>query len=362
MRVLVAPDKFKGSLDAFEAAGAMANGVCRAVPGARVDLCPLSDGGEGFESVLRGVLGGAVHEAVVTGLDGTKTPATFTLLPDGTAVIESARVIGLALVSPGASDPVEARRTDGLGELVLAALDAGAERIAIGLGGTATMDAGTGLARALGVELTDTAGVQRVDVSGLDPRISRTPILVLTDVDNPLLGESGAPRTFGPQKGASPGDIARIEAGFRRFTAAMGDAGDHPGDGAAGGLGYALRVLAGARRRRGIDHVLDAVRFDERLDEIALVLTGEGKLDAQTAQGKVVSGVVARCAARRIPVVALAGTLDGDLSPLFSAGLTDAHAIAGGTTSVAEAMTNAARLLEELTERTMRDLASRHIG
>jgi glycerate kinase len=342
MRVLVAPDKFKGSLDALHAARAIARGVSRAFPAAEIDLCPLSDGGEGFDAVLGEALGGVVHTKAVTGLHGASVEGRFRLLADGTALIESAQVIGLALLSPNARDAVEERRTDGLGELVLAALDAGATRIAIGLGGTATMDAGAGLSRALGVDA---------------PRVARTPILVLTDVDNPLLGERGAPRTYGPQKGASAEDIVRIEAAFRRFTAQAGDPGDHPGDGAAGGLGYAFRVFAGAERRPGIDYVMDAVGFEARLDGVDLVLTGEGKLDAQTARGKVVSGVVAKSAARGIPVVALAGSAE-DTTSLVERGLTAAFSLVGSGASIEEAMTRAEPLLEALSERALREHVS----
>jgi len=265
-------------------------------------------------------------------------------LPGGTAIIESARVIGLSLLAPERRPKVSERRTHGLGELLLAAIDAGAREIAVGLGGTATVDAGVGMAEALGVTFAD-----GVDVTGRDPRVARVRILALTDVDSPLLGEQGAARVFGPQKGASPEDVARIEAAFTRLTNLARDPGAAAGDGAAGGIGYGLRVFAGATRARGIDYVMSAVNFEERLNGVDLALTGEGKLDAQTARGKVVSGVIAACGRRGIPVIALAGTVEGELTALLAQGLTSAHSLVSAAVSPEAARARAASLLETLT-------------
>lgn len=354
MRVLVAPDSFKGSLTAAEAAEAMARGVLRACPGAQVDRCPLSDGGEGFVAVLGTVLGGSERRVTVTGPVGAPVSATYLLLADGTALIESAHVVGLGRVPPERRRALETT-TRGVGEILLAALDAGAARVVIGLGGTATTDAGAGMAQAIGVRFGGVGGdvrgghlssVRGVDLRYRDPRLASTAVLSLTDVDAPLTGPTGAARRYAPQKGATPGDVERLEHALRDFTREVFDPGTTPGDGAAGGLGYGLRVFAGARRERGIDYVLSAVRFDERLNGTDLVLTGEGRLDVQSASGKVISGVVERAALRAIPVVAIAGSVDAGAAASLS-GLAAAFALAGEGVSADHALAHAAALVEE---------------
>jgi glycerate kinase len=269
--------------------------------------------------------------------------------------------VGLGLVPEGSRAPTRTT-TFGVGELVVAALDAGARRVMIGLGGTATTDGGAGLAQALGVLLhgapvpvrgEQLAWVVGVDSSQRDPRLSEVPLVALADVDNPLTGPEGAARVFGPQKGAAEAEVQALDQALSCFAAVVGDPGVCPGDGAAGGLGYALRVFAGAERRRGIDFVLDAVGFDARQDGVDLVLTGEGRLDAQSARGKVVSGVVERCRARGAPVMALVGALGPGAESLV-ARLTRAVSLTSHAVSEAVAMERAAPLLEELTTREVR--------
>jgi glycerate kinase len=357
MRVLVAPDSFKGTLTAAEAAAAMLRGVLRACPGAQVDCCPLSDGGEGFASVVGKVLGGTEYRVEVTGPVGEPVSAVFQLGADGTALIESASAIGLGLVPAANRQPLKTT-TRGVGELLLAALDAGARCIVIGLGGTATTDAGAGMAQAIGVRFEgasddlrggELSAVRGVDVRHRDPRLATTRIIALTDVDDRLTGPTGAARRYAPQKGASADDVEALEHALKDFAFKVPDPGEAPGDGAAGGLGFGLRLFAGARRHRGIDYVLDATHFESRLQGTDVVLTGEGRLDAQSAGGKVVSGVVSRCLPRAIPVIALCGSTHESAHAFVTAsGLAAAFSMVNASTTPDYAMAHAAPLLEDL--------------
>jgi glycerate kinase len=367
MRVLVAPDKFKGSLHAAEAGLAMGRGVGGGDPLGACDVCPLSDGGEGFDDVLGAVLGGASQLVTVTGPTGQSRSVPFRLLPDGSALIEVAKVIGLGLVPVSARTPTETT-TFGVGELMRAALDAGARRIVLGVGGTATTDGGAGMAQALGVVFegapdrirgSQLGNVRHVDARARDPRLEHVPVLALTDVDNPLTGPDGAAQRYGPQKGATPEGVAQLERALVMFAKVAGDAGVAPGDGAAGGLGYGLRLFASAKRQSGVDFVLDAVGFDARLEGVDLVLTGEGRLDGSSVRGKVVSGVLGRCARRGIPVVALAGIVEATADVLFTHGLTGAFSLTNGPMTEADALTHAAALLEELAANVVRVFAGR---
>jgi glycerate kinase len=330
--------------------------VLAARPDAAVEVCALSDGGDGFGDAIARALGAEARPARVTGPLGEPVEARWFLGGDGTALVESAAAAGLALVPPQVRRPTETT-TFGVGELVRAALDGGARRVVVGLGGTATTDGGAGLAQALGVVLKGAATPVRggelervtgVDRSSRDPRLADVPLVVLTDVDNPLTGPEGTARIYGPQKGASEAEVLALDRALLHFAKVAGDAGEVPGDGAAGGMGYALRVLFGAERRRGIDWVLDAVRFDERLDGVDVVFTGEGRLDAQSARGKVLSGVAARASARGIPVVALVGSLGDGAGDLASWGLTRVLALTGEGVTEAYAMLHAEALLETL--------------
>jgi len=360
MRVLISPDSFKGSLSAFEAAEAMRRGAARA--GAEVEVCPLSDGGEGLTSVLLGALGGSERITRVTGPLRDRTEARWALLADGrTALIESAAAIGLAKV-PERRAPTETT-SYGVGELILEAVNSGARTIVVGLGGTATTDGGAGMAQALGVVLegvdTPATGGQlvrlrRIDPGPREPRLDEIELVALTDVDNPLTGEQGSARVYGPQKGASPAEQVELDAALAHLSTIAGDAGTRPGDGAAGGLGFGLRVLLGARVQSGIDHVLDATSFDAKLRTCDLVLTGEGRLDAQSARGKVVAGVSRRCRAARVPAVALVGAVGPGASLLLDQGLTAYFSLCSRPMPESEARQNAAALLEELAYNVVR--------
>jgi glycerate kinase len=363
MRILIAPDAFKGSLSAFEAAEAMRRGVARARPEAEIRLCPLSDGGEGICRVLADALGGTTHEVNVTGPLGASVRAEWTMLGDSrTAIIESAAAIGLSLVS-AEHRVASATTTAGIGDLIIDAISAGAEKIFVGLGGSATTDGGAGMAARLGVafhgaprRLTggELESVHTLDVRAIDPRLASVEFVGLIDVDNPLTGAHGAARVYAPQKGANEGDVARLERALSHLARVAGDPGILPGDGAAGGLGYGLRVFLGARLQSGIDFVLERTEFDAKLEGCSLVLTGEGRLDAQTVRGKVVAGVATRCRTRGVPVVALAGAIGPGAEVLYGLGLTAYFSLCDGPMLEQEAMTRASSLLESATANVVR--------
>jgi glycerate 2-kinase len=326
--VLVAPDSFKGSLDQVEVAAAIAAGVTRVLPRATVIRLPLSDGGEGWLETLVGAdPGGRVERAEVEGPLGEALEGRFGLIEGGrAAVIEVATASGLQLVEPS-SATFRAASSAGSGALIRAALDAGARRILVGLGGSATTDGGAGLGVALGARLLDRAGepvapggaalagLAAVDLAGLDPRLAEAEILAATDVDNPLLGPTGAAAIYGPQKGATAADVGPVDAALANFAglveASLGrELRDLPGAGAAGGLGFGLLAFCGARLVRGIELALDVVGFDAALADADLVITGEGRIDQQTLRGKVVAGVSGRARAAGVPAFAIGGAVD----------------------------------------------------
>lgn len=362
-RILIAPDSFKGSLSASEAAQAIRQGAERARLGIEVHLCPLSDGGEGLSTVLLSAFGGSVHKAKVTGPMGDRIDAEWVLSSDGsTAVIESAAAARLALVPEGCHDATRTT-TFGVGELVREALGARPRTILVGLGGSATTDGGAGMAQALGVRLDgagapitgrDLLGVNDVQVEQRDPRLLEVELVALCDVDNPLTGPNGAARVYGPQKGASEPEVTELDAALCHLASVVGDPGDQPGDGAAGGLGYGLRVFASAHTQSGIEYVLDATRFDERLAGCDLVLTGEGRIDAQSARGKVLSGVCRRSQTAGVPVIALAGAIGAGAAALFDRGLTACFSICNEPMSEQEARARAFELLSSLAYNVVR--------
>jgi glycerate kinase len=328
-RIVIAPDSFKGSLTAFDVAGAVAGGLRRVWPDAQITLLPLSDGGEGWVETIVTAAGGRRVTESVTGPLGAPVEATYGLidLPEGPgAVIEMASASGLPLIDRSTADP---RRTTtyGTGELIVRALDRGVRRLLVGIGDSATNDGGAGLAEALGVRLLEAGGeslgpggaelarLDRVDLSGIDRRVREVEVLVASDVDNPLTGEHGASAVFGPQKGASPEAIAELDASLVNFAdkveAALGrTARDEPGAGAAGGLGFGLMMFCDAVVRPGIELALDAVGADAAFETADLVITGEGRIDAQTLRGKAPVGVARRAQRFGVPVVAVAGSID----------------------------------------------------
>jgi glycerate kinase len=363
-RVLIAPDKFKGSLTAAEVAAHVAAGLRRAVPGAATVELPVADGGDG--TVDAAVAAGfARREAEVTGPTGQRVTAAFALR-DGTAVIEAAQACGLALqasLTGGELAPLTAT-SRGVGELILAAAGAGADRIVLGIGGVATNDGGAGLAQALGARLLDDAGQDLppgggalARLAGLDlPDLAALPdIEIASDVDNPLLGPAGAAAVYGPQKGASPADVRLLDSALSRWADIAEDAAgvrmrDEPGAGAAGGLGFAALLLLRARLRPGIELLLDMLGFAGHLDGADLVITGEGALDEQTLRGKAPAGVARAAAAHQppVPVVAVCGVSSLPAERLRAAGISAAYALSDIEPDPARSIANAGPLLERL--------------
>ncbi len=360
MRILIAPDSFKESLSAVDAAAAIGRGVLAAHPDASVDLCPLADGGEGTVDALVEATGGAYRTTPVFGPLGQPVEARWGLLGDGrTAVIEMAEAAGLQLVPTDRRDPTRTT-TFGVGELIRAAMDADCTDIILGIGGSATCDGGTGMAQALGVDFQAAGGLAThlsgghlahltgVDTTTRDPRLAATSIRVACDVTNPLTGPDGAAHVYGPQKGATPEQIRQLDAGLAHLAALLPGTLPGAGFGAAGGLGFGLVAFCGATLERGIDLVMDAVGFDERLAQADLVITGEGRLDGQSIYGKTCIGVARRAAARGKSCIALVGSAAADADLCLAHGLTAYHAIVDDRVTVDDAMTHAAAHLERL--------------
>lgn len=371
LRIIVAPDSFKGSLSAVEAARAMARGIRAVFPEAEVVELPIADGGEGTVEALVAATGGRLRHAEVRGPLGDPVRAAWGVLGDGrTAVIEMAAASGLTLVPEGQRDPRLAT-TFGTGELVKAALDAGFRRLILGLGGSATNDGGAGFAWALGTRFLDGAGhdlpgggaalarLTRIDLAGLDPRLAETELLVACDVDNPLCGPRGASAVYGPQKGATPEVVRELDAALAVFArVAARDTGREvaaiPGAGAAGGLGAGLLFFTPARLRPGVGIVLEAVGFEERVRGASLVFTGEGRTDAQTAMGKAPVGVAAAAKRQGVLVVCLSGGLEEDADGLRASGIDALAAVPPGPMSLAACLAGGAPLLEAAAARACR--------
>ena len=325
MRVLVAPDKFRGTLSAASAADAIAAGIRRAIPDAAIDVVPMADGGEGTLDALVAALGGQTHERTVSGPLGDPVRATYAVVPSAsgpTAVIEMARASGLALIARR-RDPLRAS-TRGTGELIGAAAAAGVPSAVVCIGGSATNDAGAGMAQALGIRLRDEQGnelapggaallgLARIDARDLDPAVRAMRIVAATDVDNPLFGPNGASFVYGPQKGATPEQAALLDRALRHFAAIVHrdlgvDVRDLPGAGAAGGLGAGLIAFLGARLRPGVEVVMEAVGLRVRLEGADLVVTGEGRFDEQSLRGKVPHGILSAAEEFGVPAVVLCG-------------------------------------------------------
>lgn len=366
MKIVIAPDSFKESLSAPAVAQAIADGVRRAIPEADVALYPMADGGEGtVDAVLAGA-GGQRLVTTVCGSLGEPQSAHWGLLDDGRAVIEMASAAGLEQVPLARRDPLRAT-SHGVGELIVAALDAGATRIILGLGGSATNDGGAGMLTALGVQLFDAqnkplapggaalADLARLDVSGLDARLAHVTVELASDVDNPLCGPHGASAIFGPQKGATPEQVAQLDAALAHFAALCADtlasgetpAHERPGAGAAGGLGFAAMAFLGARFRPGVELVADLAGLAEGMRGATLAITGEGRFDAQTLRGKTPAGVAAIAGAAGVPVIVLAGALGESYQDGYARGVTAAFSAAPGPITLETACAEAARLLAD---------------
>lgn len=359
VRILIAPDKFAGTLSALEAAQAVADGWHRTDPSARTDLLPLSDGGPGFVEVLHTALGGTVHQVEVTGPLGTPVETEYLLEPStGTVYVESAQACGLHLVPAEDRDPGRTT-TYGVGELISHAVRAGARTVVVGLGGSSTNDAGAGLLAALGATPAGLLGRGGTALAGEAARIDLEParralagvrVVAATDVDNPLLGIHGASAVFGPQKGADPDQVQRLDAVLTAFADTVDPDGavrDIPGAGAAGGLGFALLLLGGTVES-GIRRVLDSVRLAERLADADLVITGEGSFDSQSLRGKLPHGVAQAANQHGVPCVVTAGAVRVGRAEAAAAGITEAYSLVESSGSLEAAMTRPAEELRVL--------------
>lgn len=377
MKVLIAPNAFKGTLNAAAAADAMAEGVARAFPDAQVVKAPVADGGDGTLDVLVRSTGGRLVTTVATGPLGRKVRASWGVLgppSEGVAMVEAAQACGRALLRDHELDPFAAT-SRGVGELVRAALDAGHRRIIVGAGGTATNDGGVGMAQALGARFVDANGndlpagggalarLARADLHGLDSRVASCELTVAADVTNPLCGPVGAAQTYGTQKfqheTPPPGALEQLDQALARLDHVIRvqlarSVGHLPGAGAGGGLGTGLMAFLGARIVSGAELCCDLVRIDAALESADLVLTGEGRLDWQTAFGKAPGVVARRAAARGVPVVGVGGAIGAGYEALFGAGFATLGAIVHGAVTPQEAMRNPALLLAEATERVLR--------
>ena len=367
-RVLIAADKFKGSLTAVQVAERVTAGLRSVAPGAVIEAVPVADGGDG--TVDAAVAAGFERrEVTVTGPLGEPVTAAYALRGD-TAVVEMAEASGLRHLPAGVFAPLTAT-TYGTGELLRAALDAGARSVVLGVGGSATNDGGAGMLSALGARFLDADGepvppgggglneLASADLSDLDPRLGSVELVLASDVDNPLLGPKGAAAVYGPQKGASAEDVAVLDAALGRYAAVLDDraggAAEAPGAGAAGGVGFGALVGLRATFRPGVQVLLDMLGFADALGRADLVITGEGSLDEQTLHGKAPAGVAAAARARDLEVIAVCGRLALAPGALGAAGIRRAYALTDLEPDTALCMAEAGPLLERLAQQIARD-------
>lgn len=372
-RYLCAPDSFKESLTAMEAARAMAQGIENADHDAEVRCLPMADGGEGTARALVDATGGSMHAVPVHDPLGRPAEGHFGLLADGTtAVVETAEASGLALLEAKERNPLIAS-SYGTGELMLAAVRSGAKRIIVGLGGSATNDAGAGLLQALGVRLLDKNGndlahggaalanLTTIDISTMDPALKNVAITAACDVTNPLTGPTGASAVFGPQKGASKDDVATLDASLAHFAQVIDSqlgvaVNDVPGAGAAGGIGAALKGFLNAEFRPGIAIVIEQSGLDAAAQWADVVFTGEGSIDFQTKFGKTPAGVAETAKRHGKPVIAVAGHIGTGIDELHEVGIDAVFGIAPGAASLSELLADAAANVTRTTEQIVRTL------
>jgi len=370
LKVLVAPDKFKGSLSAKQVASAIKKGIIRAMHDAVVEVCPMADGGEGMVEALLDSLGGERREVIVKGPMGERVKAGYGILPGSIAVIEMSSAAGLWMVPMEKRNPMLAT-TYGVGELIKDALAENIRRIIIGIGGSATNDGGTGMAKALGVKFMDDHGrelgyggqilarIKKIDISGLDSRTKSAEILAACDVTNPLCGEKGAACVYAPQKGATMQMVKELDDGLRNFSQVIKnelgvDVADIPGAGAAGGTGAGLATFLGARLLPGVEIVAETVGLREKMGGADIVVTGEGRIDGQTLSGKTLFGVARISKEMGIPVIAFAGSVEKDADSLHDNGVLAMFSISDGPISLEESLKKAENLLERSVEEVFR--------
>ncbi len=371
MKIVIAPQGFKGNLSALQVARAIVSGIKRVLPDAVTTIKPMADGGEGTVPALVDATGGKIMTKEVTDPLGGRVTAHWGLLSDKvTGVIEMAAASGLPLVLPEKRNPL-VTTTYGTGELILAALESGCRKLIIGIGGSATNDGGVGMAQALGAKLVDAKGtslpfggaalanLERINVATLDARLADGEVLIASDVTNPLCGAQGASAVYGPQKGATPQMVAQLDAALAHYADVIQrDLGvevkNVPGAGAAGGLGAGLIAFLKAKVIPGIDVVIQASGLVESLKDADLVFTAEGKIDSQTAYGKVPTGVAKKAKEFGLPVIAIAGEVADDYRVVYQHGIDAVLSIAPGPISLGQSMAEAERLVTDTAERAIR--------
>lgn len=370
MKIVLAPDKFKGSLSAVQACDALEIGARRVLPNAQIVRVPLADGGEGTLDALVAATGGTIRVCRVQGPLGTPVEAQWGMLPDGTAVIEMAQATGLSLVPPDQRDALRAS-SYGTGQLIRAALKVGCRNFIIAIGGSASTDGGLGALSALGLFARDARGralapgggslreLKTIDLRFMDARLRKSHFTVLCDVTNPLYGTQGAAQVYGAQKGATHAQVVQLDEGLRRLSHVAAKAVEHdysatPGSGAAGGIGFGLLAFCGAQLRSGIDAVVEATQLADKLSGASLVLTGEGALDEQTLRGKTVAGLCRVARAHAVPVIGFAGSIDLSGKQMDQLGLASAFSIVEKQASLQECVDGAHALLANSCERVLR--------
>lgn len=371
MKIVIAPQAFKGSISALEAAKAMDKGVRKVFSQIETVLIPVADGGDGTLETLVESSSGTLRTAEITGPLGEITTAHWGAMGDNqTAIIEMARTSGLAMVPPAKRNPL-ITTTYGLGEMIRHAMEAGFRRFIIGIGGSATNDGGTGMAQALGIHFTDLSGnelpfggaglskLHKIDISQIDPRILQSEFMVACDVSNPLTGPEGASEVYGPQKGATPEMVAQLDQALTHLAQVIRkdlglEINDISGAGAAGGLGGGLIAFLNGKLRTGVDIVLDTLRLDDKLYGADLVITGEGSLDFQTVYDKAPIGVAKRAKNNGIPVIAVSGSLGNGYTNIHEHGIDAALAIIRYPMTLEESSQNASELITDATEQAFR--------
>ena len=371
MKILIAPDSFKGSISSMDAALSIERGILHAFPHAETVLVPVADGGEGTMENLVAATGG--HKIKVQVIDPLKKPieAEFGVLGDQqTCIIEIAAASGLNLISSTERNPLKTT-TYGTGQLIKAALDEGYRNFILALGGSATNDGGAGMLQALGVELTNSAGkeldvgggelsqLKQLSIENFDPRIEESQFIIASDVENPFVGPTGATYVFGSQKGATEAMVKVLDANLLHFANKIEEKmgvrlHDSPGAGAAGGIGGAFQAFFPSTLRRGVDVVMEYAKLEEKLENADLVITGEGQVDFQTAYGKTPMGVAQSAKAKNIPTIILAGSFEGKIGSLYQYGVIGVYSIMNKPMTLEQAMNDASLLLEKTAEQVCR--------
>ncbi|MCH8262190.1 MAG: glycerate kinase [Proteobacteria bacterium] len=374
MKIILAPDSFKGNLTSLQVASALEKGIKRVVPNANCVKVPMADGGEGTVQSLVDATGGKFIHKRVKGPAGKPVSARYGMLADGkTAVIEMAEASGLPEVE-GTKDKNPMKTTTyGTGQLMMDAINKGANHIILGLGGSATIDGGAGMAQALGVRFLDKKGreiqelgtggmlnkIASIDMSGMDPKVKRTKVTVASDVENPLCGKKGAAHVFGPQKGATPAMVTKLDANLKYFASIIKrdlhkDVMKLKGAGAAGGLGAGLVAFTGAKLKSGVDIVVEATELAKHIKGADLVITGEGRIDFQTAFGKTPSGVAKAARQQKVQTIAIGGGITDDARGVFDHGIDGLASACARDMSLQEAMSNSKAHLANAAERVIR--------